>query len=256
MPLARAAAERALSLDPRLGEALAALGCVQSVYDRDFAIAEETFVRAASVDPGNPTVHHWLAAQLLIPLGRFDEAHVSLRRARALDPLSTAIGVTIGLAYLSAGALDDALEVFAQVRALDPHFAMEPYFSGLCHTEAHRYAEASAALERAMTLSGRSAESVAALAQARAAAGNQEGARELLSELRTLRTQRYVSPALFAQIHAMLGELDLAFQHLDEALEVRSADLIWVARRGAYAPLRADARWSGVLTRIYGSVAP
>jgi len=52
----------------------------------------------------------------------------------------------------------------------------------------------------------------------------------------------------------MLGEHDLAFQYLDEALEVRSADLIWVARRGAYAPLRADARWSGVLTRIYGSV--
>jgi hypothetical protein len=106
-----------------------------------------------------------------------------------------------------------------------------------------------------MTLSGRSAESVAALAQARAASSDEGGARELLLELQTLSGQRYVSPALFAQIHAALGEHALAFQRLDEALEVRSADLIWVARRGAYAPLRSDARWSGVLTRIYGSVS-
>jgi serine/threonine-protein kinase len=250
MPLARSAAEHALALDSRLGDALAALGCVQAVYDWDFALAERTFRRAAEVDAENPTVHHWMAAQLLLPLGRFGEAQLALRRARALDPLSTTIGVTIGLAHSAAGELDAALETFAQVRAIDPHFSMEPFFTGLALAEAGQFGEAMASLERAAALSGRSAESLAASARVHAYVGDATGARMLLAELDEQRAARYVSPALFAEVHAALGDADAAFASMDAAIETRSAELIWAARRSGYAPLRSDPRWAGVLARI------
>jgi eukaryotic-like serine/threonine-protein kinase len=250
MPLARAAAEHALALDPQLGDALAALGCVQAVYDRDFVRAEETFRRAATIDRDNPTVHHWYAAQLLLPLGRVREAQRALRRARALDPLSTTIGVTIGLAHSAAGDLTSALDAFAQVRTIDPHFSMEPFFSGLALTEAGRLPQAMESLERAVVLSGRSAESLSALARVHALSGEAAEARELLAELNAQLASRYVSPALLAEVHAALGEPDEAFAWMERALEVRSAELIWAARR--FAPIRSDPRWTGVLARIGG----
>jgi tetratricopeptide (TPR) repeat protein len=250
MPLARAAAEHALALDPQLGDALAALGCVQAVYDRDFARAEETFRRAASVDRDNPTAHHWYAAQLLLPLGRVREAQRALRRARALDPLSTTIGVTIGLAHSAAGDLASALDAFAQVRTIDPHFSMEPFFSGLALAEAGELPQAMASLERAVVLSGRSAESLTALARVHALSGDMVEARELLAELNEHLASRYVSPALFAEVHAALGEPDEAFAWMERALAARSAELIWAASR--FAPLHADPRWASVLARIGG----
>ena len=255
MPLARGAAERAIALDPRNGEALAALGCVQAVYDWNWSAAEQTFRGAITATAGLPVLHHWYAAQVLLPLGRVDEAQSALRRARAIDPLSTAVGVTIGLAHAMAGELDAALDVFAQVRAVDEAFAMEPFFAGLALLEAGRADDALAPLTRAAQLGGGSAESLALLAQARAATGDVSGARALAAQLAIASQERYVSPALLAQVHAALGERDAAFRLIESAIEVRAAELVWVGKRAGYDPLRGDPRWHAVETRVLGAGA-
>ena len=83
---ARAAAERALALDPLLAEGHAALGLVELTLAHDPAAAERPLRRALELAPS------CLAAQLrlaeaLAELGRQREAAAALRRARALDPL-------------------------------------------------------------------------------------------------------------------------------------------------------------------------
>src|SRR5713226_7124647 len=58
-PKAREAAERALQLDPQLGEAHSVLAIVSFSYDWDFAAAEREFQRAFALNPNDPTAHLW-----------------------------------------------------------------------------------------------------------------------------------------------------------------------------------------------------
>jgi len=57
-PLARAAAEKALTLDPASADAYAVLGLCDS-YLRNYAKAEQQFRRAIELNPNHATAHHW-----------------------------------------------------------------------------------------------------------------------------------------------------------------------------------------------------
>jgi TolB-like protein/DNA-binding winged helix-turn-helix (wHTH) protein len=89
-PKARAAALRALEIDPNLPEAHTALALIVENYDWDWQTAEKEYRRAIELDPNYATAHHWYAEYLMWQ-GRFSEALVESERARQLDPLSLII---------------------------------------------------------------------------------------------------------------------------------------------------------------------
>jgi TolB-like protein len=74
MPLARAAALRALELDPRSSEAHTSYAMIRSLHDWQWDEAEALYRRSIELNPGYATAHHWLAIDLLPQLGRFAEA--------------------------------------------------------------------------------------------------------------------------------------------------------------------------------------
>ncbi len=90
MPLARAAAERAIQIDPDLAEAHASLGLLAENYDLDWAAAEREFSTAIRLNPNYPTGRHWYA-EYIGTMGRIGESEAQFERARNLDPLSAAI---------------------------------------------------------------------------------------------------------------------------------------------------------------------
>src|SRR5262249_14854411 len=90
MLLARAAAERASSLDPGLAEPHGSLGLLAMNYDLDWAAAEREFRTAIRLNPNYPTARHWYA-EYLGSMGRIAESEAEFERARILDPLSAAI---------------------------------------------------------------------------------------------------------------------------------------------------------------------
>lgn len=118
LPKARAAAERALELDPMLSEAQSAMASVRA---REYAWqdAERGFLRAIELNPNNALAHLELGAVLVVQ-GRFDEGLDAGRRAAALDPLSPYVNTEFGRALLSAGRYDDAVEQLRTAIALDP----------------------------------------------------------------------------------------------------------------------------------------
>jgi TolB-like protein/Flp pilus assembly protein TadD len=107
VPKMRAAAERAIQLDPLLAEAHDALG---TAYARDgqWGQSEKSFRHAIELDPNRSETYHHFAVYLLWPLGRTGEALMQLRLAERADPLSSRIHT--GLAYVlpSAGRYDEA----------------------------------------------------------------------------------------------------------------------------------------------------
>ena len=85
LPQAKAAAQKALAIDPMLAEAHASLSFCLIWYDWDWAEGEKEAQRAIAVNP-NSAHGHYALAHVLSDLGRHDQAIAEIARARELDP--------------------------------------------------------------------------------------------------------------------------------------------------------------------------
>ena len=123
MPKARAAAKKALELDPNLAEARTSLGLVTYIFDWDWAGAEREFREAIRLNPSYSVAHH-VYAMLLMTLGRRDESVTEAQRALDVDPLSLPINSILGSMLGGAGRLDEAIERYKRTLELSPDFSM------------------------------------------------------------------------------------------------------------------------------------
>jgi TolB-like protein len=103
----RAAAERAIQLDPLLAEAHDAMGAADA-RDGQWVRSEGSFRHAIDLDPNSSAVRDDFAMLLLMPLGRIDEAIQQLRIAERSDPLSHQVQEAFGDVLLSAGRYEEA----------------------------------------------------------------------------------------------------------------------------------------------------
>ncbi|HYB77447.1 MAG TPA: adenylate/guanylate cyclase domain-containing protein [Thermoplasmata archaeon] len=106
--LGRAAAERAIALDPSLAEAHASRAEIAFMADETADVLDREVRRALELNPNLAQAHTILAA-LAGSLG-ISEAYVAGNEdAYRLDPLSPAAIRTLGNAYFFSGRLEDAL---------------------------------------------------------------------------------------------------------------------------------------------------
>ncbi len=126
MPQAKAAALKALELDPNLAEAHTSLAQIIR-QEFDFAGAEKSYKRAIELDPNYATAHHWYS-RLLSFSGRHDEAFREITKAVELDPFSYAINVAMGLQLSYAGRFDEALLQSKKAKEVSPN---EVFFHSL-----------------------------------------------------------------------------------------------------------------------------
>ena len=250
MPLARLAAETAITLRTDLPEAQTSLACVQAVFDWNWADAIRGFQYAIELDPKYSTARQWLAMHCLAPLGRFAEAREHIECARKNDPDSLVIRMTDGVERYFERDFEKAAEEFRKILETDPGFAMAYYFLGQADLQLNRNDEAIAELEKAVALTGRSAETISVLGYAHSIAGSRIDAVQLAMELTRRSIQDYVSPVLQAQIRIGLGDLDGVFQYLEQAYLARSPELIWIGIRPTMDPVRSDPRFQDLCKRI------
>lgn len=85
-PRGKAAAQRALELDPNCAEAHAALAMVHFYYDWDFEAAAREFETALRLGPELALTHHTYA-HFLSCMGLHEQGLAAVRRARELEPL-------------------------------------------------------------------------------------------------------------------------------------------------------------------------
>jgi len=110
--LAEQSARQALALDPNIGEAHAVLA--QSNSDKGNLLdAESGFFFAISLEPNEPTPHHWYSI-LLGKVGRLDAALEQARRAYELDPTSPVLASNLSGMHLMRGE-DEAALRYAQL---------------------------------------------------------------------------------------------------------------------------------------------
>lgn len=108
-PRAKAAADRALELDPDLAEAHLAVAVYRMYYEWDFEGAEEAFERAIEINPSLVSAHYHLA-WLYELYGRDEEALRLGELTKELDPLSPFYSGWLAEQYRDAGMFDEAIE--------------------------------------------------------------------------------------------------------------------------------------------------
>ena len=109
LPMAEQSARQALALDPKIGEAHAVLAQVNSERG-NLLDAESGFFFAISLEPNEPTPHHWYSI-LLQKVGRLDAALEQARRAYELDPSAPVLAYNLANVYLMRGEDEQALRL-------------------------------------------------------------------------------------------------------------------------------------------------
>jgi serine/threonine-protein kinase len=225
MSKAKAAARRALEIDPDLPEAHAELCLIWPCLDRDWDAAEDAFRVTLKRQPG-----YWLAhdhnAFVLAAHGRFDEAITEVRRGQALEPLSLVVHHHVAWVCLLARRYDDAIAECRSAIDMDATFPI-----------AHLWMGVSIA--------------AGAAAHAYALAGQKEEARRRLVELQHARTARYAEPYALALACVGLGEPDEALRWLEQAYQEHSFWLtMWANVDPRMDGLRDDPRFQDLVRRL------
>ena len=257
-PEARAAATKALILDPRLEEAHAALGMVMSHYDFDFPGAQREFLKAIELNPNYINAHLYYAGAYLTPMGRHDEAIAEMKKALQLDPLSLPLNNIMGNTYLWAGDYEKAAEQFQRTIALDPSFPLAHFFFASLLDEMGQFDEAIRETQRAEVLTGESAEEAAAEANEFHKALQSQGPQGYWKKglETTLREQKQAGTLYFPAIavagaYARAGDKENAFKWLAKSYEDREGQSITLLRwLPAFKTLHDDPRFADLLDRM------
>ena len=131
-----------------------------------------------------------------------------------------------------------------------PNVALVHYFLAQAHAAAGRTPEGLSHAERAAELSSGAPETSAVLGYLRGACGLTDQAERVLDALEATARTRYVSQALFAQVHLGLGKDEEALTCLQRACYERASDLVWLGVRPLYDELRQRERFAEVLAKL------
>jgi TolB-like protein/Tfp pilus assembly protein PilF len=249
-PEAKAAAQKAIALDPTLAEAHASFGKALWNYDFDFAQSLREFETALELNPNYATAHHWYGNSPLASLGRFEQAIDAVRRAVELDPLSVIFNADLGGTLMLARRYDEALEQLRRTLELDPAFGYTHYHLGLVFELTGDLESAIAAYEKARQL-GNDPMPTAYLAHAYARSGRRDEALRLERELTDLATRRYVPTFAFALIALGLDDNAKALELLEQAFEARESRFVaYLNVDPFFDRVRTDARFVRLVGRV------
>jgi len=249
MPKAKAAALKALELDPTLGEAHASLGFVLTNYDWDFPAAEKEFKRAIELNPAYPQAHSFYAVHLTA-VGRMEEAIAELHRGLELDPFVLIIHHYLARTLYYAQRKDEAIAEERRILEMDPNFFPAHNLLGMMLLEKGEKEEGLAELRKALELSHGALISLANLGYAQGVTGQRAEAVKTLEHLSELSRQRYIPSYYFAIVYAGLGQKDQAFAWLEKAYQERSNYVVFLKVIESMAPLRSDPRLQELVGRI------
>ena len=241
--LAREAAAKALAIDPDFAPAHGGLGQIAMAFDGDLAAAARHYEHALALEPGNTDIIGG-AANVAASLNRLDTAIEFQQYENVHDPLDTSGRANLGLFYLGAGRLDEAIASYRMALRLAPGYAGAHHQIGVALL---MKGEAAAALtetqkepEEVFRLIG--------LPMVYHTLGRKADSDAALAEL----TKKYGAGGAYniAYVLAWRNERDRAFEWLDKAVTQQDPGLSEIAYQPQFANLHDDPRWLPFLRKI------
>ncbi len=250
---ARTHVDKALQLDPESSEAHTANADLKFYYDWDWTGADEEYRRAVSLNVSSERALTQYA-RYLSAAQRLQSAVEHAQRACDISPRSSSAASTLALTYLFAR------DYTAALRANDLADELNPSASGVRFVRSRILAasgapdEALKVAHEAVSLSKVPAPGWRAhIISLRARAGDKDGAlaaaQNLAAELQPGKTR--MGPEHFAYIYLGMAEPARALDFLEQAVDERSVDVLWLAVDPRVDQLRGNPRFEGILARLW-----
>jgi serine/threonine-protein kinase len=250
LPKVKAAARKAIELDPQLADPHATLGYAAGLFEWNHEMAQQELEEAMRLNPNYAWAPHWLGI-LMCSRGHLTRSLELIEMSKDLDPLSPIIGVGAGIPLHVSGQYDAAIRCYRDVLETDPTLAPGHYYLAMSLEMRGDYDDAIHEIERAIAIAGPAPMFVGALAHVFALAGRTAGAEKLVEQLQAMAKQRYVSPYTFAMAYTGLGKVDHALNALEQSLEEHNAWMCFAPIDPRFHSLRSEPRFVELLGR-YG----
>jgi TolB-like protein/Tfp pilus assembly protein PilF len=249
-PPAKAAAQKALEIDPSLADAHAALATTLAGYDWNWAEAEREFKRAIELNPNVADIHYRYGLIYLLPAGRMDEAIREIKRALELEPLSIAMNANLAGAYMYARQNDLALAQARKTFDLEPNHITARVWLANIYESLGMYHEAITLGEESLKNNASSDYFLLYSGYAYAKTGRRDKAEDAIKRLRDLEKTEPVDPYDFAVLYVGLGDKDKAFVELEKTFNERGFYVLFLRFDPFMDPLRDDPRFKEMLKRL------
>lgn len=234
------ATERSLTLEPDLAEAHAQMGRIRAVFKWDLVGALASYSRALELAPGNTVVMDG-ASVLEYKLGNIDRAIELSHQVLAQDPLSGAVWHNLGLFSYCAGLLQESETAFRRALELNPQRIATPAMLALVLADAGRMAEAFEMARTEPDVFWR----LWALAILHWLDKEVMRADSTLAEILAIASDGDIFQ--IAEIYAVRGETDKAFDWLQRAADARDTGVTHMYPDPRFRSLHADPRWQELL---------
>jgi CubicO group peptidase (beta-lactamase class C family) len=252
IPKAKAAALKALELDPTLARAHVNLGGIKMAHEWDFAGGEAEFKKAFELDPNDAHAHQRYADNLGVLGGREQEALAEINRAHQLDPLSPSINADVGNIYIYARRFDDAIAVCKKVADENPTFALAHSCLANAYWAKHMYPQVIEEQKVYGQLTGdREDSEYASAMELGFHSGGWQGA--LNKGVEVLQVQRKTgnsSAYTIATMYAELGDKEKVFSWLNTAFQERDELLMGLKTDFALDSIRSEPRFAELVRKV------
>ena len=246
MPKAKAYAEQAKSINPKLASAYTSIAWVQHNYEYDWAGAEENYRKGIELNPNYATGNHWYGI-LLTQIGQTEESIQKTKKAAQLDPTSKIIKFSLSSSCWQAGQADLASKTIEEVLAIDPHFPTALQFK---YNKFHANAET--AIERlteALQVYPNQPLLRQTLFEVHWRNGDREAAKDQLIELLDSYHDSFIKTR-FAEIYFLMGKTDHAYRWLEKGFENRESTVPGYANDRKFLELRKEPRFRELFKKI------
>ncbi|HKC37593.1 MAG TPA: adenylate/guanylate cyclase domain-containing protein, partial [Chitinophagaceae bacterium] len=243
------AVHKALEIDPQLAEAHVSLAISLMLNDWDWKGAEKEFKLGLKLNPNYATGHHWYA-ELLLFIGKKEEAFKEIALAVDLDPISQGILKDKGIFHYYAGQYDEAIETALTTLELDPGFTPVHRLISLVYTAKGMYEEAIKENKRWGDLTKNKVKTDVALAHILATAGRKDEARKIIEDTGAknfLSSNDYRGVAL---VYAALGEKDDTFEWLEKSYQKHEESLCSIGIDPKFDSIHDDPRFNELMKKI------
>lgn len=244
-PKAKAAAKRAIEIDPKLGQPYAALAFTQMIFDWDFERSKDNYLTAIQLNPNYASARMWLG-NFYEFMGETELANIENIKATELDPLSTVININLARFYTCAGDYEKALLQAKKTLELGDDF---PVYYTLYQTY-FAMGKMDTAFENFVRWRLAFGEDSKILRQGYSD-GGWAGVAEIMIPLLEEKSQAtYVRPLTFAEYYIHAKNYTKALDYLEEAVEKKEAMSVTLGVIPIWRSLYAEPRFRDLLKRI------
>ena len=249
-PKAKAAAQKALAIDPTLAEAHSALGFSLAVYDWNWAEAKREFEKAIELNPNLSFAHFRYGWNYLLPIGSSKEAIKELKHSLELEPMSLVANSILAIIYADDGQNEQALAQARKIYDLEPNFPTGRWAISHAFIVNGMYSEAIELNETSLQTAPTNQLFLRFAGYGYAKSNRRKEAEAIIIRFRELSKTEYVMAYRVANIYAALGEKDKAFVELEKAFGNHDWELFRLKVDPLMEPLRDDPRYKDLLKRM------